>query len=155
MASCHVLTFVQARMLSQLSHPFIIRHYESFLTNDDVLHIVMDYAAGGTVYHAVRGNTLKPLSEDRIWKWAVQLLLGIAYIHGKRIIHRDIKSLNLFLDANDSIKIGDFGIARALGDGTDMLRTIIGTCVAHLLAKLHGHVPDKTGSPKQDAVAVR
>jgi serine/threonine protein kinase len=92
-----------------------------------VLHIVMDYAAGGTVYHAVRGSPRTPLSEDRIWKHAIQLLLGLSYIHGKRIVHRDIKSLILFFDAADDVKIGDFGIARVLGDGTDMLRTIIGT----------------------------
>ena len=114
-------------MLSQLDHPFIIRHFDSFLGSDDLLHIIMDYAAGGTIYHAVRNSEKAPLGERRIWKFAVQLLMGVSYIHSKRIIHRDIKSLNLFLDGKDDVKIGDFGIARALGDGTDMLRTIIGT----------------------------
>ena len=120
---------LQARLLAQLDHPFIIKHYCTFSGSDDILHIVMDYAAGGTVYHAVRSEcaSQQRMSEDTIWKWAIQLLLGVAFIHSKRIIHRDLKTLNLFLDANSDIKIGDFGIARALGDGTDMLRTIIGT----------------------------
>lgn len=117
---------VQARLLAQLDHPFIIKHYSTFLSGADDLHIVMDFATRGTVYHAVR-KAQQRLQEDTIWKWAIQLLLGVAFIHGRRIIHRDIKTLNLFLDANSDIKIGDFGIARALGDGTDMLRTVIGT----------------------------
>ena len=114
-------------MLSQLNHPFIIRHHDSFTSSDDVLHILMDFASGGTLYHAARNTEQGRLPEDRIWKHAIQILLGLRYIHGRRIIHRDIKSLNLFLDGHDNVKIGDFGIARALGDGTDMLRTIVGT----------------------------
>ena len=114
-------------MLSHLEHPFIIRHLDSFTTADEVLHILMEFAAGGTVYHAARSPTQPRMPEDRVWKHAIQNLLGLRYIHGKRIVHRDIKSLNLFLDGNDNIKIGDFGIARTLGDGTDLLRTIVGT----------------------------
>lgn len=86
----------------------------------------MEYASGGTIYHAARGTGGR-LPEERVWKYLIQALLGLDYIHQKRIVHRDIKSLNLFLDASDCVKIGDFGIARCLSDGTDMLRTIVGT----------------------------
>lgn len=114
-------------MLAKLSHPHVIRHHATFIAPGDVLAIVMDYAANGTVHALVRAPGSPRLAEGRIWKWALQTLLGLRYIHGQRIIHRDIKALNLFVDGDDNVKIGDFGIARALGDGTHMLRTIVGT----------------------------
>ena len=41
-----------------------------------------------------------------MWRYLIQSLLGLSHIHGKKIIHRDIKALNLFLDAGDNIKVG-------------------------------------------------
>lgn len=114
-------------MLAKLRHPHVIRHYDTFLAPGDILCIVMDYAANGTVHSIVRAAGAPRLAEARIWKYALQTLLALRYIHGQRIIHRDIKALNLFVDAEDNVKVGDFGIARALGDGTHMLRTIVGT----------------------------
>lgn len=40
-----------------------------------------------------------------MWKYFIQALLGLQYIHSKKIIHRDIKSLNLFIDHNDNVKV--------------------------------------------------
>jgi NIMA (never in mitosis gene a)-related kinase len=113
-------------MLAKLQHPFVIRHHKTYISGEDTLSILMDYAANGTIHHLVRQSGTR-LAENRIWKYAIQTILGLAYIHSNRIIHRDIKTLNLFLDTDDNIKIGDFGIARTLGDGTDLLRTIVGT----------------------------
>ena len=47
----------------------------------------------------------KGLPEDTVWRYLIQSLLGLGHIHGKKIIHRDIKALNLFLDAGDNIKV--------------------------------------------------
>jgi len=47
----------------------------------------------------------KGLPEPLIWKFMIQALLGLQHIHSKKIIHRDMKALNLFLDANDNIKV--------------------------------------------------
>lgn len=52
--------------------------------------------------------------EDRIWKYLVQLVEGLNYIHSKRILHRDMKSQNVFLDRHGNVKIGDFGLGRSL-----------------------------------------
>jgi serine/threonine protein kinase len=59
--------------------------------------------ASGTLYQLRQGPRL---DEDRIWKYCIQMLLAMEYIHSKNIIHRDIKTLNLMLDANDGIKLG-------------------------------------------------
>lgn len=89
-------------MLSKLHHPYIIRHLQSFV-EENALYILMEYAAGGTVHHVRKAG---PLTESRIWKYCIQLLQAVAYTHSLRIIHRDIKTLNVFLDKNDNVKLG-------------------------------------------------
>lgn len=70
---------------------------------EGVLNILMEYASGGTVHHVRQSGCL---GESRIWKYCIQLLQAVAYIHSQRIIHRDIKTLNVFLDEHDNVKLG-------------------------------------------------
>jgi NIMA (never in mitosis gene a)-related kinase len=53
--------------------------------------------------------------------------LGIMNMHSKNILHRDIKTQNIFLTKDDVIKLGDFGIAKALGTHVDFAKTFLGT----------------------------
>jgi len=53
--------------------------------------------------------------------------LGIQYLHANRILHRDIKTINMFLARDDKIKIGDLGVARELNQTANMAHTIVGT----------------------------
>lgn len=57
----------------------------------------------------------------------VQLCLALKHVHDRKILHRDLKSQNIFLMKNGMIKLGDFGIARVLKHTTEMARTAIGT----------------------------
>jgi len=75
----------------------------------------------------VQAQRGKLLNEDQMWKYFIQALLGLHHVHSQKIIHRDIKSLNLFLDGDDSIKVGDLGIAKVLGASTFFAKTIVGT----------------------------
>jgi NIMA (never in mitosis gene a)-related kinase len=59
--------------------------------------------------------------------WFRQICLGLKYIHDRKIIHRDIKSLNIFLTAQGLIQIGDFGVAKVLQHTTQKAGTAIGT----------------------------
>uniref|UniRef100_A0A5F4WMQ2 non-specific serine/threonine protein kinase n=1 Tax=Callithrix jacchus TaxID=9483 RepID=A0A5F4WMQ2_CALJA len=67
-------------------------------------------------------------SEDQILGWLVQISLGVKHIHDRKILHRDIKTQNIFLSKNGMVaKLGDFGIARVLNNSMELARTCVGT----------------------------
>lgn len=70
---------------------------------------------------------IKLLSEDVIMKIFVQVCLGLNYMHEERILHRDIKAMNIFLKKDFEIRIGDFGVAKMLKPQASFAKTIIGT----------------------------
>ena len=102
----------EVKLLSSIRHPFIICFRESFV-DGNYLNIVMEYAEGGDLFHMV--NTRKQFKnnffERQIVRWLAQALLGLSYLHNRKILHRDIKSQNMFI-SNKGLKIGDFGIAK-------------------------------------------
>jgi len=57
----------------------------------------------------------------------VQLCLALKHVHDRKVLHRDLKSQNIFLMHNGMIKLGDFGIARVLKHTMEMAKTAIGT----------------------------
>lgn len=59
--------------------------------------------------------------------WFTQICLGLKYIHDRKIIHRDIKSQNIFLTAQGLVQIGDFGVAKVLAQTMQKAKTVIGT----------------------------
>ncbi|XP_015707363.1 serine/threonine-protein kinase Nek3 isoform X1 [Coturnix japonica] len=59
--------------------------------------------------------------------WFVQMCLGVKHIHDKRVLHRDIKSKNVFLTQNGKVKLGDFGSARLLAHPVSYACTYVGT----------------------------
>ncbi len=59
--------------------------------------------------------------------WFSQLCLAVKYIHNRKIVHRDLKSENIFLTSDGMIKVGDFGVAAALHKTSDKLSAVIGT----------------------------
>jgi NIMA (never in mitosis gene a)-related kinase len=59
--------------------------------------------------------------------WFVQLCLSLEYIHGRKMLHRDLKSQNVFLTANNTVKLGDFGISKVLENTNDVAMTVQGT----------------------------
>lgn len=56
----------------------------------------------------------KMLAEQSIWKFFIEMCLGLQYLHAKKILHRDIKTINMFLTRENKIKIGDLGVAKLL-----------------------------------------
>ena len=117
----------EATILKQLNCKYIVNYYESF-EEDDNYFIVMEYCEKGDLssYLLNYKKNKKKLTENEIWKFFIEISLGLSYIHQKKILHRDLKSKNIFLTKNFDIKIGDLGIAKILQD-TSHAYTFIGT----------------------------
>jgi NIMA (never in mitosis gene a)-related kinase len=60
----------------------------------------MEYADGGTLADYLKKCT-EPLPEDQIWKFFIEMCVGICYIHSKHMIHRDLKTANIFLSGDN------------------------------------------------------
>lgn len=132
----------EVQLLSLLQHPSIIAYYTHFVDpRSNSLYIEMEYAEHGTLYHRIvsrrdrssiisngdaRGDPFPEL--DVLW-YMYQLLHAMAYIHARRVLHRDIKTLNIFVARSDAIKLGDFGISKLLGlnSHAEMANSIVGT----------------------------
>jgi NIMA (never in mitosis gene a)-related kinase len=118
----------EVRILATLHHPYIVTYYDSFV-EDHSLCIVMEYAEAGDLLHRIKAAKTAGvrIAEEQIWTWAAQLLQALSYLHSNKIIHRDLKSRNVFLSHNNEVKLGDFGISRILQFTEDLATTNIGT----------------------------
>ncbi|CAL1261352.1 unnamed protein product [Larinioides sclopetarius] len=117
----------EVSILSKCKHKHIIRYKDAVIETDLTLSIVMEYAEGGDLYSAIMKQRGVPFSEHRIISWFIQICLALQYIHYQNILHRDLKSQNIFLTRNKMIKVGDFGIARVLRNPEELAKTAIGT----------------------------
>ncbi|XP_057377743.1 serine/threonine-protein kinase Nek5-like [Daphnia carinata] len=119
----------EGRLLSQLNHVNIIRYFDSFespITGN--LCLVMEYCPGGDVAAVIRQRRGVPFPEQQILSWFQQLVSALDYLHKRKILHRDIKTGNIFVTANLLVlKLGDFGVAKVLERTGQMARTCVGT----------------------------
>ncbi|XP_026566232.1 serine/threonine-protein kinase Nek3 isoform X2 [Pseudonaja textilis] len=113
-------------ILAKMNHPNIVMYADSFEA-DGHLHIVMEYCDGGDLLQKIKFQKGKLFPEDIILKWFAQMCLGVNYIHEKHILHRDIKSKNVFLTQNGKIKLGDFGSAVLLKSPMAYVCSYVGT----------------------------
>ena len=145
--------FQEARLLQRLRHPHICRYQDSFVNKPtNQLCLVMTFCPGGDMHGFVQDHKKrnKRVAEEQIVQWLLQLTLALEYIHDRHIIHRDLKTQNVFLMDDRSLKLGaagdtsprlqlapphlapphpagDFGVSRVLESPTDLARTCVGT----------------------------
>lgn len=101
--------------LTQLSHNNIVNVFD--VTEDDEnFYLVMEYIEGLTLSEFIQKN--HPLDVDIILNFINQIINGIKHAHDTKIVHRDIKPQNILVDKNQTLKILDFGIAKALSETT-------------------------------------
>ncbi len=80
---------------------------------------------GDLSYHVKKKRAKnESFSETEIMNWFVQICMALEYVHRRRVLHRDLKSQNVFLTANNTIKLGDFGISKVLENTCDAALTV-------------------------------
>ncbi|KAJ3339171.1 G2-specific serine/threonine protein kinase [Gonapodya sp. JEL0774] len=131
----------EVNILRELRHPHIVRYYERFVDRDNCLiYIIMEYCEGGDLSSVIKRcrRESRSIPEPVVWSLFTQLLLALCECHHpppKRsgtpravVLHRDLKPDNVFLDAEQNIKLGDFGLSRVIDDPeTQFARTYVGT----------------------------
>lgn len=73
------------------------------------MFIQMEFCEKSTLRTAIDNGLYE--DEERVWRLFREIVEGLAHIHQQGMIHRDLKPVNIFLDSNDHVKIGDFGLA--------------------------------------------
>src|SRR5699024_526684 len=111
--------------LTQLSHENIVKVFD-VTENESSFFIVMEYIEGPTLSEFIQAHS--PLEIDTVMNFTNQILDGIKHAHDTGIVHRDIKPQNILIEKDKTLKILDFGIAKALSE-TTMTQTnhVLGT----------------------------
>ncbi|MCX4907315.1 serine/threonine-protein kinase [Streptomyces sp. NBC_00878] len=118
---------LEAQTAARLSHPYVVAVFD-FGAWDDRFYLVMELVEGQSLAQEL--TAAGTLGTERVATVAAQAAAGLAAAHREGIVHRDIKPGNLLADAQGTVKIGDFGIARFVDDPSSALTTagqIVGT----------------------------
>ncbi|KAK2998367.1 hypothetical protein RJ639_024118 [Escallonia herrerae] len=105
-------------LLSQLSHSNIVQYYGSEL-GEETLSVYLEYVSGGSIYKLLQ--EYGRFGEPVIQNYTRQILSGLAYLHARNTVHRDIKGANILVDPNGEIKLADFGMAKHIKSCSSML----------------------------------
>ncbi|CAL6005593.1 Kinase [Hexamita inflata] len=122
----------ECNILAAVDSDYVVRYYDSFIDNStQTLWLVMEYAAHGTLRDIII-KSKDYISEQDAWYYITQMILGIASLHSSHIIHRDIKSLNVFVaDGSNgqkyALKFGDMGVSKQLNSTIIMSQTLVGS----------------------------
>ena len=116
----------EARLAARLSHPNVVSVYDAGEDADGRLYIVMECVEGETLADVLRERGRLPAAEAV--GLALQACRGLAHAHAAGLVHRDVKPQNLLLREDGTLKIADFGIARAAETtALTQVGTVLGT----------------------------
>lgn len=115
----------ELKLLKSLCHPYIVA-YRGGGFEGKHLHIHMEYCSGGDLASRIQDQKTAGVDfEERLVHcWVLSICLALKYIHGRNILHRDLKPHNIFLTEGGIIKLGDFGLARVIGDAQRALTSL-------------------------------
>ncbi|XP_060565585.1 serine/threonine-protein kinase Nek1-like [Ruditapes philippinarum] len=107
------LAVKEANLLKELNHPNVLQYTDSF-ESDGALCIVTEFCSNGDLSEFLEKRKGKKLEEDQLREWFRQITCALQYLHRKTIIHRDVKTPNVFLSMSWEVKLGDMGLAKVL-----------------------------------------
>ena len=107
--------------MAEIDSHFVVGYYDSFITERNAICILMEYCQHGDLSSSIKKQNGRPFAANFIWKVFIHILLGVNYLHSRNFIHRDLKSLNVFLTKDNSAKLGDFGNIKKIKDQTNVL----------------------------------
>ena len=111
------LQFVtELQIHSKLAHPNIVEFYRAF-SFEKSTYVVLELCENGSLADAIKKRKYFTMPEIR--RFMIQTCGAIKYLHQRNIVHRDLKTGNLFLDGNMNVKVGDFGLAALLVSQSD------------------------------------
>ncbi|KAH0791843.1 AGC family protein kinase [Histomonas meleagridis] len=119
----------EVNILRKLKNPHIVRYIDRVVDRpNQKIYIIMEFCPGGDLQSLItktRANSTY-IREEQIWLVLTEMALALQECHcgTDKILHRDIKPGNIFIDSGGHIKLGDFGLARHL---VDYARTMVGT----------------------------
>ena len=108
----------EINILKKLEHPNIIKIYDTHIDKTQY-YFIMEFCHGGNLKDYIKSS-----DNQYDLKYMYEILAGLEYLINKKIIHRDIKPTNIFIN-NNTIKIGDFGFSREITD--NMYNTFCGS----------------------------
>ena len=105
----------EIEIMGPLESPYIVGYFDSFI-DDKCIDIIIEYCPQGDLNSLIEKQKIqsKPFVENLIWKIFIHIALGLQYLHDLNIIHRDLKTLNIFMLKESQAKIGDLGCAKKL-----------------------------------------
>ncbi|KAI0085015.1 kinase-like domain-containing protein [Irpex rosettiformis] len=141
----------EVNILKDLHHEHIVRYHDRYVDRDaGILYILMEFCGGGDLSSVIKQAQRhgRPIPEDTVWNYFMQILLALNHCHNPhstgrlssggsgsseererrpQILHRDLKPDNVFLSQSNTVKLGDFGLSKALSSSTFFAQTYVGT----------------------------
>ena len=116
----------EVRILASIKSGFVISYKEAFIEDSDSsLCLVMEYADNGDLYQKItQFKKMKCLIDEiDVWRIFIQMTRGLKALHDLKILHRDLKSANIFLESNGTAKIGDLNVSKVAKKGLGYTQT--------------------------------
>jgi len=108
-------TKTEREILEKLNHPFVVRLFYAFQTNEK-LFLITEYMPGGELFFHLKKEGC--FTEERSKFYACEMILAIEHLHKNKIIYRDLKPENVLLDRDGHIKLIDFGLSKIFSESS-------------------------------------